>query len=225
MRLWKSFRPGTPTTVCPPIGPLLTGLPRLRSADAAVVASLERAFEVRSFAEGEILFLEQEPGDAAWLLAEGTVDVLRQVRGTRAERLAQLKAGDLFGVNAIIASGPRTASCVAVTPGWAYRLPGAASAALTGEAHLLWNECVLAVLQAQLRLASGTLGRAIGRPVPLVPKTAGTPASGRDLEALLRQSGFLEGLPAGLDLDSVELVIDEDTLRNPRRRSAGMSVS
>lgn len=221
VRLWKSLVPGKPAGGCPSLEPLLRRLPGLGKAPPEALAPLRDAFESRAFAEGEVLFLEQDPADAAWMLADGKVDVLRQVRGTRAERLATLSAGDLFAVNALISKGPRTASCVAATPVWAYRLSAEASAGLKGEALLWWSECVLSVMQAQLRLASGNLGRALGRPGDsLLPRSnpAREPVSEDKLQSLLKQSGFLEGLPLDFDLDDVEVVIDEDQLRNPKRR-------
>lgn len=223
VRLWKSLVPGKPTKPCPSLEPLLRKLPGLGKAPPEALAPLRDAFAARAFAEGEILFLEGEPADSAWMLADGKVDVLRQVRGTRAERLATLSAGDLFGVNALVAKSARTASCVAITPGYVYRLPSEASAGLKGEALLWWSECVLAVMQAQLRLASGTLGQAItGKPRATEAGAAAAPVKEltpeEKLQSLLEQSGFLEGLPQGLDLDDIEVVVDEDQLRNPRRR-------
>jgi CRP-like cAMP-binding protein len=146
-------------------------------------------------------------------LAAGQIDVLRQVRGTRAECLNRMRPGDLFGVNALILRSARTASCVAATAGWAYRLPAEASEAMSGEAALWWNECLLKGMETQLRLASAALSEKMVRPTASKP-----PSDEAELETLLRRSGFLEGLPAGVDLDQVEVVEDEDRRRNPRRK-------
>lgn len=219
-RLWRALVPGRPARPCPPLEPLLRGLPRLRLADDAALAPLVAAFEPRSFEEGEILVLEQDPADSAWLLAEGQVDVLRQVRGTRAERLARLERGALFGVNALVVGGNRTASCVAVSPGWAWGIRAEASAALTGPAALWWRESMLSSMQAQLRCASDTLLHAMIVPRGDGPTKPGRPAPTEDdrLKDLLRQAGFLESLPRGIDLASVEVVVDEDRRRNPVRK-------
>ena len=221
VRLWKSLVPGKPAAPCPSLEPLLRRLPGLAKAPPGALAPLRDAFESRAFAEGEVLFLEQDSADAAWVVALGKVDVLRQVRGTRAERLTTLSAGDLFAVNALIAKGPRTASCVATTPVWAFRISAEASGGLKGEALLWWSECVLAVMQEQLRRANGNLGRAAGSQadslLPPAP-TASEPQPDAVLQGLLTQSGFLEGLPLDFNLDDVEVVIDEDTLRNSKRR-------
>ena len=214
-RLWRTLKPGGPSHACPPIHPFLRALPRLRAADSGTVMLVGVAFQPVSFTEGEILFLEQDRADSAWLLVDGVVDVLRQVRGARAERLTQLNPGDLFGVNALVAGGARTASCVAVTAGWAYRLDVTVSDGLKGPAAIWWRESVLATLQAQLRLATATLGRAIAGPEQPPPEEAvGAAAAeaGEDaaLAGLLRQSGFLEGLPAGVDLGDLEFGVADE---------------
>ncbi|MSQ02604.1 MAG: cyclic nucleotide-binding domain-containing protein [Myxococcales bacterium] len=217
-RLWRALKPGGPAHPCPPIHPLLRALPRLRSTDPGTVMHLSVAFQPVSFAQGEILFLEQDRADSAWLLADGIVDVLRQVRGARAERLTQLKPGDLFGINALVAGGSRTASCVAASAGWAYRLDATASEGLKGPAAIWWQESILSMLQAQLRLATATLVRAIAGPeeaAPVAPPPidgASDSASSEDaaLQDLLRQSGFLEGLPAGIDLGDLEFGVPDD---------------
>ncbi len=213
-RLWRALKPGGPVRPCPPIHPFLRALPRLRSADPGTVMRLGVAFTPVSFAEGEILFLEQDKADSAWILADGVVDVLRQVRGARAERLTQLNPGDLFGVNALVTGGVRTASCVAVTSGWAYRLEATVSSALKGPAAIWWQESILSTLQTQLRLATATLGRAIAGPEEPAPAEAAEvdAAATEDsaLAGLLRQSGFLEGLPAGVDLGDLEFAVADE---------------
>ena len=224
VKLWRTLVPGKPPRPCPPIHPLLRALPRLKGADPGTLLQLSVAFEAKPLAEGEILFLEQDPADSAWILADGQIDVLRQVRGTRAERLAQMNPGDLFGVNALVTGGVRTASCVAATPGWAYRLSSETHNGLKGATAIWWQESILTTMQAQLRLASGNLERAISGPPPEPPPPPAeepggpTPAASEDdaLSALLEQSGYLEGLPAGLNLDELELVVDEDQKRNRR---------
>jgi len=229
VRLWKSLVPGRPAGPAPSLQPLLRGLPGLGKAPLEALAPLREAFQVRAFSQGEILFLEQDASDSAWLVAEGTVDVLRQVRGTRAERLATLAAGSLFGVNALVGGGARTASCIATSPGWAYRLGSEAHAGLQGDARQWWSECLLAVMQAQLRATTGTLGRAIkgpeaataAAPAPAeAPAPPATPAPTEPpLDLLLQQSGFLEGLSSDFNLDDIEVVVDDDQLRNPKNRS------
>src|SRR4051794_20587335 len=71
---------------------------------------------VRSFQPGEMIFREGDPGTEAYLLDEGTVRLIKKVRG--AERsFVVLKPGEVFGEAALVAPTPRSSTAVAVTPG------------------------------------------------------------------------------------------------------------
>lgn len=207
-RLWRTLRPGGPKEPCPPLNPLLAQQPVLRTAEPALLDVLAAAFVAVPMEEGGVLCLEGETGDAAWLIAAGEVDVLRNVRGNRAELLKTLRAGDLFGVNALVELAPRSASGVARSAGWLYRIEAKAFQTLQGETRLIWRESVLASLALQLRNANGLLARLEGG----VPNDDG-------FRNLLAASGYLESLPAhDRALAELQVVVDEDQLRNPRRR-------
>lgn len=242
VRFWKALRPGGPTGACPPIEPLLRRQPGLAEVSAEVVAALAQGFVAEPVEEGKILFLEGETGAAAWLVADGSVDVLRNVRGNRAELLANLGPGSLFGINTLVERGARTASCVAARPGWLYRMDAEGYSTLRGPNRLAWRESLLGSLATQIRNANSGLQRASGAkaamPAHTATPSAGSPSSaapssaapssagpsGRstvDADAqfkeLLKASGWLEGLP-DVDLEAMEVVITEDQRRNPRRR-------
>jgi len=210
VRLWKALRPGGPTTEVPPLLPLLRRQPGLRDADPEMLLGIQAAFVAEPVEEGQVVFLEDEPGDAAWIVAAGAVDVLRHVRGDRAELLATLGPGDPFGINTLVERGPRTASCVAASPGWLYRIDAEAAAGLRGDARLRWREAVLASLASQIRLANASLNRAAGQT---------SASTGDGFKQLLRASGFLEGLPTDeAALESVSFAVTDDALRNPKNR-------
>lgn len=198
VRLWKALRPGVPRTGPPDLLPLLRRQPGLRDADPTTLLRIQAAFEPEPVEEGQIVFLEDEPGETAWIVAEGAVDVLRHVRGDRAELLATLTAGDPFGINTLVERGPRTASCVAAQAGWLYRLDAARAAALTGDARLRWRESMLAALATQIRLANGSLNRVAGRDPPR--------SASEELRELLTATAYLEGLPGVTTLDPVSRV-------------------
>lgn len=189
-RLWRAVRPGGPAGEPPPVEPLLRRQPGLKEVDGETLATLARAFVATPMQEGGVVCLEGEPGAAAWLVAAGKVDVLRHVRGERAELLASLEPGDVFGVNTLIERGPRTASCVAASEGWLYRLDADAFGRLQGEARLVWRESVLASLAGQIRRANTALQAALreGRALAL-PGEEG-------LRQLMRASGYLEAVTA-----------------------------
>jgi CRP/FNR family cyclic AMP-dependent transcriptional regulator len=68
----------------------------------------------RSFQPGEMIFREGDPSSFAYLLDEGTVRLIKKVRG--AERsFVVLKPGEVFGEAALVAPTPRSSTAVAVT--------------------------------------------------------------------------------------------------------------
>ena len=213
VRLWRAMRPGGPKGERPPLLPILRKQPGLRDSDPASLLQIAEAFQAEPVQEGEIIFLEGDPGAAAWVVGEGGVDVLRHVRGERAELLATLRPGDMFGINTLVEKGPRTASCVAIAPGWLYRLDAEAAYALKGDARLLWREATLAALATQIRLANAALNRA---------SRAARPARGKRtyFQNLLTASGYLEALSIDeRELAVVEVVVPEESerYRRPKR--------
>lgn len=217
-RIWNSLAPVSSSEPCPPLLPLLKALPGLGEAKQEVLEPFNGAFVAQAMEEGKPLFLEGEQAASAFIVASGMVDVFRNVRGDRAERLATLKAGDVLGINTLILPGPRTASCVAVTKGWLYRLDAPAYEALVGDTRLWWRESMLGSLATQVKLSNQAIRRDVGQ--------AGRPASAGPVEStgdsfqdLLTASGFLEGLPVSEGaLEGIQVVITEDHRRNPRRR-------
>ena len=226
-RLWKALRPGGPSGACPPIEPLIRRQPGLREADDAVIAAIAQGFVAEPVQEGQVLFLEGEAGSASYLVADGNVGVLRHVRGDRAELLATLKPGDQFGVNTLVERGSRTASCVASTAGWLWKMEAEGYGRLRGDARMLWRESVLAVLGSQIRNANAALQRATpalerqqsaGGAGATVATRKGAPKND-GFNDLLKASGFLEALPAGeAELEQLEVILTEDDKRNPRKR-------
>jgi CRP-like cAMP-binding protein len=92
----------------PPI-PLFSQLPE--GAFAAVLAALKL---VRA-RPGDAILRQGEPGQAFYVLARGTVRVLREGEGAPALTLATLHSGSIFGEMALVSAQPRTATVVAVT--------------------------------------------------------------------------------------------------------------
>lgn len=214
VRLWKALLPGGPRTECPPLAPLLCRQPVLRDVEPEVVAALCDGFTAMPVEEGQIIFLEGEPGESAYIVADGKVDVMRNVRGQKAELLATLKAGDQFGINTLVESGPRTASCVASTAGWLYKMDSSAYSGMRGDARLVWRECVLASLASQLRNANA----ALQRESPSAPGVEKAPPKDR-FQQLLKASGYLQGLPVDeAELEAFQVIETEDAIRNRKNR-------
>ena len=75
----------------------------------------------RTFAAGEVIFREDEPGSDAFLLQEGRVRLLKRIRNVD-RSLIVLKPGDLFGESALLDAATRSSTAVALTDGVALAL-------------------------------------------------------------------------------------------------------
>jgi flavin reductase (DIM6/NTAB) family NADH-FMN oxidoreductase RutF len=92
---------------------------QLGVAGAPIFSSLSdeaRAFvtergEERSYAPGDAVVREGEPGDVLFVIMEGQANVVRGGRGVKA-----LSSGDFFGEVSVFDGRPRTADVVAETP-------------------------------------------------------------------------------------------------------------
>ncbi len=74
------------------------------------------ALHTRVVLKDEVLIEEGSPGDAAFLLARGELEVRRRKDDGSDGVLARLGAGSLFGEMALLSRSPRTASVIAVRP-------------------------------------------------------------------------------------------------------------
>lgn len=87
-------------------------------SDPEFDAPVSESGAVRVFSPGEVIFRQGDPSDEAYLLREGTVRLIKKVRG--ADRsLSILKPGDLFGESALVSGAPRSSTAVAITAGHA----------------------------------------------------------------------------------------------------------
>jgi CRP/FNR family transcriptional regulator, cyclic AMP receptor protein len=73
------------------------------------------------FRPGEIIFCEYEPGDCAYIVKEGRVQI-SQVHDGKERLLAVLGAGEIFGEMAVIAHTPRSATATALDDVLLYRV-------------------------------------------------------------------------------------------------------
>lgn len=168
-RWWRSATAEGPTDPRPDTIRVLRSLPAMREAADEPMLAVADAFAVEPLSRGQLLCREGEPGADAWVLASGAVDTWRHGRGDGAELLATLGPGARFGLLSLVDGGPRTATGIVTTPGWALRITAPAYAALTGDARLRWQECMLAALGSQVRGANEILAGLGGNPADVNP--------------------------------------------------------
>jgi predicted acylesterase/phospholipase RssA len=93
-----------------------------RELDAATLAALVAALEPMRLAGGQPLFLQGEPGDAAYLVLSGRLRVER-ARDGRLELIREMGRGELVGELALLTGAMRSASVRAVRDTELGRLP------------------------------------------------------------------------------------------------------
>jgi CRP-like cAMP-binding protein len=69
--------------------------------------------EAKSFSAGQVIIREGDPGDCAYLVVSGAVQVFRTVDGQLIV-LANIEEGSIFGEMALIDNQPRTANVKAL---------------------------------------------------------------------------------------------------------------
>lgn len=120
------------------------------SLPAAHIESLLACFRRATVHAGDVVVSQGEPGDCYYVIERGKAQVVREVAGTHIE-LAELKAGDSFGEEALIAAACRNATVIMKTDGELLRLAGADFVRLLQEPLLLRVDAP----EARRRVAAG----------------------------------------------------------------------
>ncbi len=94
------------------------------SLPPAHIESLLASFDRQAVRAGDVIVRQNEPGDYYYVIERGRAEVTRSVAGALIE-LADLKAGDAFGEEALIAETTRNASVTMKTDGVLLRLNSA----------------------------------------------------------------------------------------------------
>lgn len=194
--LWRKLVQSRPGSGAPAIEPLLRGLPGLHDIPDNVMTHLAACFVEEPMQEGQVVTLQADEADCAWIVAEGELDVLRHVSGTRASWLTTMGPGDFFGANALVEQERRLASCVAVTRGWLFRIDRAQFADPPPIVGNILREAMLATLATQLERSNRVLRDALDSP---------------NETNLLKSMGHLESYDSrDMSLDSVDLALTYD---------------
>ena len=162
-----------------------------------------------SHAAGVILFREGEPGDAAYLVESGCVEITRSVAGGE-HRLELMSCHDLFGELALIDGLPRSATARTVVPTVLLRVERGYFEDLLQRSepmvrHLL--RLLLERLRSERERWAGA-GAGVGASVPAAAEPAAARASAADTEVAggaLRHLMLASDLAAAIDADGLEL--------------------
>ena len=130
------------------VASFLKTIPMLQGLDANVLASLARAFEVRSYPDQALVLQQGQPSATLYLLKSGTVAV-RVQRGGRRETVAELLPPALFGELSFLTGRAASADVEAVGPIDVAMLPSERLASL-GEAREPLLQLLLSVVAGRL---------------------------------------------------------------------------
>ncbi|HXR48847.1 MAG TPA: ATP-binding protein [Candidatus Limnocylindrales bacterium] len=92
--------------------------------------SLRRMAQERHFATGREIFREGDPGDGAYVVRDGLVEIAHFVDGKEHRVFSQLGPGEIFGEMAVIENLPRSATAIAARDARVYFIPRDAMLAL-----------------------------------------------------------------------------------------------
>lgn len=127
---------------------------------AANIDSLLAGFKRQFVKAGEVIVRQNDPGDYYYVIERGRAQVTREVAGAQIE-LAELKSGDAFGEEALIAETSRNATVTMQSDGELLRLDGADFVRLL-RAPLLQS---IAAAEARRRVAAGACWLDVRLPV------------------------------------------------------------
>jgi CRP-like cAMP-binding protein len=91
---------------------LLRTLPPFADLQPDELGRVAELCEERTFAPGEYIFHEGEPGNRLYVIVEGEVRISREIPGAGEEALAVLKPGALFGEMAVFDRSERSTDAI-----------------------------------------------------------------------------------------------------------------
>jgi len=94
----------------------LKTLSLLQKVDEGILESLAGKFKGKTFAPGEVIIKEGDPGDTFYILLSGKAEASQMGKHGRRVRLGLMNAGSYFGEIALLMDSPRTATVEALTP-------------------------------------------------------------------------------------------------------------
>ncbi len=94
----------------------LRSFPLFERLSEASLRAIIPHLEWEEFSEGELIFSEGQRGDRLFLVAEGRVQISREIEGVGENLLAILERGDFFGELSLLDGNPRSSDARALSP-------------------------------------------------------------------------------------------------------------
>ena len=95
---------------------LIGGIPLFAGIERAALEDFLRIFQPVSFAAGAPLMRQGHPADGAYIIESGDADVTTALPGGGTAAVAKLGAGSVLGEMALLESGVRSATVIALSP-------------------------------------------------------------------------------------------------------------
>lgn len=93
----------------------LEAVPLFSCVSPASAKTLADDSTFRNVGKGEVLFLQSDPSDAAYVVRSGKISIVLASPDGREMVINEMKAGDIFGELGILTRRPRSASAIAQT--------------------------------------------------------------------------------------------------------------
>ncbi len=91
----------------------LSELPIFEGLSGGQLKQVSRILHERTYAKGETVFNEAEPGAGLYIIESGRVAITKHIEGGEPSVLAEIEEGSFFGELALIDEIPRTATAIA----------------------------------------------------------------------------------------------------------------
>jgi CRP/FNR family cyclic AMP-dependent transcriptional regulator len=100
----------------------LARIPLFKQLDQTELENLAESVDQVKYEAGEIIFHENDPGDALYVIDEGSVRIWVHDADVREVTLSELKSGEFLGEMAVLDSGERSANATAIVDSTLHRL-------------------------------------------------------------------------------------------------------
>ena len=98
------------------VAAVLRRIPVFTSLSKTEMRQVEKIVYLRSYQEGEVVFVEGEPGAGMYVIESGKIRICLGPNTDEDHEIALLEQGDFFGELALIDDHPRSATAVAIVP-------------------------------------------------------------------------------------------------------------